>query len=397
MQQQPPMTDLTLEQLDAMTDEQVIALNLPERRLADLAKYRWQQSLQSMPANLRALAERLPAINDAGDANCYRLRDRPHCHLVITSYDEDLTLTILEGADSRLAGVGAFHIDPDRLTPCGCGRWEQASQAQAEQTRAKFELIRAVMGDDALAEAAARDHRQNHDPEEPDASELGPRTRLEDLSPERRAELQSMNLKLWLDLVANMPPHVQALAQAMPCIDETGSLVSYRDRERPERHYVITAYDHSLTLSLEHLADSTSPGEIVTSVQPSTIVREGKDPVLAGAQPLGFHVTGFDPRDPVPRNQGVSTHDAAGHDRVPAMSLKMRPTDQLVQVATNRPPQGRIWEGTTEEGVPFAAVIVAVTFRNPELVTFAQTLKPPTDDTYALLGVEADPDTSVIA
>lgn len=99
----------------------------------------WRSFLESLPAATREVAERYPA-HDGNTHICYRSTENPRYHYIIYSYFNDLTVTLVHGADSTLPGVGTFGQPYAQLRHCGCGRWRHASAEQAQQTKRRMDV-----------------------------------------------------------------------------------------------------------------------------------------------------------------------------------------------------------------------------------------------------------------
>lgn len=137
---------LTDEQIDAMTDEQMQALDLPEAVLERAARRRWLRMLDQMAPLTRGIAAHVPAIDEQGRSVCYHVRAKSRSHCVILAYHIDLTVDILFGGDSELAGCHIHGFHPGRLERCGCGKWEPATGMQILQTAERVERVRLEMG-----------------------------------------------------------------------------------------------------------------------------------------------------------------------------------------------------------------------------------------------------------
>lgn len=71
------------------------------------------------------------AIRIAPPWSCYRQAGREGRlagHYIIEKYEEhedgSVTVSVIHGADSFLAGHGVFGLNPATLKPCGCGEWQ---------------------------------------------------------------------------------------------------------------------------------------------------------------------------------------------------------------------------------------------------------------------------------
>ena len=70
---------------------------------------------------------------------CYRLKDNPNGHYILTktgiSHDGEITVWILHGRDSYLAGVLVFGVPPTLLVRCDCGKWEPPTKHQIAERK----------------------------------------------------------------------------------------------------------------------------------------------------------------------------------------------------------------------------------------------------------------------
>jgi hypothetical protein len=93
--------------------------------------------LEGRPPIIQKMAKLCPP-------NCYRGERRGHYRLY--SYNENGTVTLLHGKDSFLPGIVVFGVDPATLVACGCGKWDEATEAQAEATARRIDRERGQRG-----------------------------------------------------------------------------------------------------------------------------------------------------------------------------------------------------------------------------------------------------------
>lgn len=112
----------------------------------------WEQWLAERPPAVAALARRFEPWR------CLRMTTNPG-HYKPTGYGEQrdgsVTLTLAHGRDSYLPGVRVFGVEPDTVTPCGCGAWQYPLPEQVRFTERRFAAEQARRGDDGSSDEDA--------------------------------------------------------------------------------------------------------------------------------------------------------------------------------------------------------------------------------------------------
>lgn len=113
------------------------------------------------------LQDKSPAVQAAARKRppygCYRDSMNPRAHYVITGYGEPhdgsaVTVALAHGADSFLPGVGTAGFDPEQLTECNCGHWQQPTDEQIEAMKEHFAALERAR---ALAPKRSTDNTQH--------------------------------------------------------------------------------------------------------------------------------------------------------------------------------------------------------------------------------------------
>jgi hypothetical protein len=109
----------------------------------------WDAWVATRPPIIRPLAGRFqPWI-------CLRDRETGNGHYIVTALEEPegdgpATIRIAHGADSFMPGFQVFGVDPDTLTPCGCGEWAWPSEEQADASMARVDAFKDAAADAGL-------------------------------------------------------------------------------------------------------------------------------------------------------------------------------------------------------------------------------------------------------
>lgn len=112
----------------------------------------YEQWVQSMPPEVRAMYERLPCCTPEGVMICYRdgAPGQASGHVIILAYSHkretgEIRLQVYHGADSTIPGARVTDRHPDRVRYCGCGKWEAPSPEQVQAAAERLEMVRDVV------------------------------------------------------------------------------------------------------------------------------------------------------------------------------------------------------------------------------------------------------------
>lgn len=93
--------------------------------------------VQTLPEEVQIIVRAKPPTT------CYRsVENDGHFWLEgITENEGVLSYTVLHGSDSFLPGFRVYHVTPDSLMPCQCGKWERPAASQIEAANKVVEAM----------------------------------------------------------------------------------------------------------------------------------------------------------------------------------------------------------------------------------------------------------------
>lgn len=123
----------------------------------------FEEWIATQPEAVKAIAKAFPPNE------CCKLKDDELGHFLIHAYGEDrfngeITVMLIQGKDSRLPGATTPGIPVDRLEPCGCGKWEQPTDEQAELMRKHIEYLHKAQEIGGYAERARKRNESRRPP-----------------------------------------------------------------------------------------------------------------------------------------------------------------------------------------------------------------------------------------